>query len=35
MARGYAASKNLKGNGEWGYICCMRAKGSECYEKHR
>jgi hypothetical protein len=35
MAHGYAASKNLEGNGEWSYICCMRAKGSECYEKHR
>lgn len=35
MAHSFAASKNLTGNGEWSYICCMRAKGSECYEKHR
>ncbi len=19
----------------WGYVCCMKAHGSECYEKHR
>jgi hypothetical protein len=35
VAYGFASSKNLSGNGEWSYICCMRAKGSECYEKHR
>jgi hypothetical protein len=35
MAHGFASSKSLVGNDEWGYICCMRAKGSECYEKHR
>ena len=35
MAHGFAASKNLSGNREWSYICCMKAKGSECYEKHR
>lgn len=35
MAHNYAASKNLTGNREWSYICCMKAKGSECYEKHR
>lgn len=35
LAHGFARSKNLSGNSEWGYICCMRAKGSECYEKHR
>lgn len=35
LAHGFASSKNLSGNGEWSYICCMRAKGSECYEKHR
>lgn len=34
-AHSFASSKNLSRNGEWGYICCMRAKGSECYEKHR
>ena len=31
----FAASKGLGNNSEWSYICCMRAKGSECYEKHR
>ncbi len=35
MAHSYASSKNLSGNREWSYICCMKAKGSECYEKHR
>lgn len=35
VAYSYAASKNLSGNRDWGYICCMKAKGSECYEKHR
>ncbi len=20
---------------DWSYVCCMKAKGSECYEKHR
>jgi hypothetical protein len=34
-AHGFASSKNLSENSEWSYICCMRAKGSECYEKHR
>ena len=35
VAYSYAASKNLTSNREWTYICCMKAKGSECYEKHR
>lgn len=35
MAHSFSASKNLSGNRGWGYICCMKAKGSECYEKHR
>ena len=35
MAHNYAASNNLSDNREWSYICCMKAKGSECYEKHR
>lgn len=34
-ARGYAASKSLLGSSGWGYVCCMEAKGSSCYEKHR
>jgi hypothetical protein len=33
-ARGFAASKNML-SADWGYICCMIAKGSSCYEKHR
>ena len=35
MAHAFASSMNLERNSEWSYICCMRAKGSECYEKHR
>ncbi len=35
LAHSFASSKELSRNGEWSYICCMRAKGSECYEKHR
>ena len=35
MAHSFAANKSLTGNREWSYICCMKAKGSECYEKHR
>jgi hypothetical protein len=34
VAHSFAAQKNLSGS-EWGYICCMIAKGSSCYEKHR
>jgi hypothetical protein len=33
-ARGFAASKNLSRE-NWGYVCCMIAKDSSCYEKHR
>jgi len=35
IAHGFAASKSLSSNRDWGYVCCMKAKGSECYEKHR
>ncbi len=35
LAHNFAWSKNLGNNGQWSYICCMRAKGSDCYEKHR
>ena len=35
LAHSFASSKDLRGNREWSYICCMKAKGSECYEKHR
>lgn len=31
----YAAQKNISRSADWGYICCMIAKGSSCYEKHR
>ena len=30
----YAGDKDLQ-RGDWGYVCCMVAKGSQCYEKHR
>ena len=33
-AYSYANQKNLY-TGDWSYVCCMKAKGSECYEKHR
>lgn len=33
-ARSFAASQALPSSG-WGYVCCMIAKGSSCYEKHR
>jgi hypothetical protein len=33
-AHGFAASQNLSGK-EWGYVCCMIARDSDCYEKHR
>lgn len=35
IAYSYASSKNLSSNREWSYICCMKANGSGCYEKHR
>src|SRR5262245_26007498 len=34
MAFSYAASMNMS-RADWGYVCCMIAKGSDCYEKHR
>ncbi|MFA4994178.1 MAG: hypothetical protein WC521_02615 [Bdellovibrionales bacterium] len=34
-ARSYAASKEMSFNDNWSYICCMIAKGSGCYEKHK
>ena len=33
-AHSFAASKNLQSQ-DWGYVCCMIANGSQCYEKHR
>lgn len=35
IAHSFAASKNLSRNDGWGYVCCMIAKDSSCYEKHR
>ncbi len=35
MSHSFASSKNLGGNAEWGYVCCMKTEDSECYEKHR
>lgn len=37
MARSYAYAneRKLEGRDDWGYICCMIANGSSCYEKHR
>jgi hypothetical protein len=34
VARGFASSKNMS-SASWGYVCCMIANGSSCYEKHR
>lgn len=34
VARGFASSKNMS-SADWGYVCCMIANGSSCYEKHR
>lgn len=34
MAHNYASEKGLSYN-DWSYVCCMKAKGSDCYEKHR
>jgi len=35
MARSLANQKGLSGGDRWSYICCLIAKGSSCYEKHR
>ena len=35
IANDFAYSKELNRNPSWSYICCMKANGSECYEKHR
>lgn len=35
MAYSYANRKGLGRGDGWGYICCLIAKGSSCYEKHR
>lgn len=35
MARSYAASKQFTSSSGWSYVCCLKADGSECAEKHR
>lgn len=35
VVHGFAASRGLGDDDGWSYVCCMRAKGSECYEKHQ
>jgi hypothetical protein len=35
ITHSFAAAKNLSGNDGWAYVCCMTAKSSSCYEKHR
>src|SRR5262245_33922806 len=34
MARNYAIQKEVADE-DWGYVCCMIAHGSDCYEKHK
>jgi hypothetical protein len=34
VARAQAARRELRSS-QWSYVCCMIAKGSSCYEKHR
>lgn len=34
LAWGYAESKGMA-RADWSYVCCLHAKGSTCYEKHR
>jgi hypothetical protein len=34
IAHNYAAYKKVS-PADWGYVCCMIARGSSCYEKHR
>ena len=34
MANSYASDKEVI-EADWGYICCMIAHGSNCYEKHK
>lgn len=35
MAVYHANKKDLGRYDDWGYICCLIANGSSCYEKHR
>ena len=34
LARNYAIREEVV-DADWGYVCCMIAQGSGCYEKHR
>ena len=34
MAHAYARGKQMT-SAKWSYVCCLHAKGSNCYEKHR
>jgi predicted CoA-binding protein len=34
MAHNYAINKEIV-QADWGYVCCMIAHGSDCYEKHK
>jgi hypothetical protein len=34
MARNYPIDQEIA-EADWGYICCMIAHGSDCYEKHK
>lgn len=34
-AYSHADREGLDKYDKWDYICCMKAEGSECYEKHR
>ena len=34
VAHSFAESHHMT-NANWGYVCCLHAKGSTCYEKHR
>ena len=35
LAWNYASEKDFARGDGWSYICCMIAKDSQCYEKHR
>lgn len=35
VAVGHANTEDLSRNSGWGYVCCLIAQGSACYEKHR
>ncbi len=34
VARSHAAAKRIESS-DWRYVCCMIARGSSCFEKHR